>query len=231
MRVATLPLVVLMTLLALTGCVNPPEQTATDTGATPGPQAGDRPIRIGFSMDTLKEERWQRDKMLVEQRARELGAVLDVQVANGDDAVQTKQADNMLTKGVDVLIVAPHNGVIAAPREVLGAVPGVELREMDNRGRQTFCCGAGGGRMWMEETRGTRINQARTEQVLATGAETLATACPFCMVMLRDGLQDAGRGVGSDAPVTSQDIAELLASAVVPGTGRPVPPGRGLPVV
>ena len=65
-------------------------------------------------MDTLKEERWQRDKMLVEQRAREVGAVLDVQVANGDDAVQTKQADNMLTKGVDVLIVAPHNGVIAA---------------------------------------------------------------------------------------------------------------------
>jgi len=72
------------------------------------------PIRIGFSMDTLKEERWQRDKRLVEQRAKEVGATLDVQVANGDDAVQTKQADNMLTKGVDVLIVAPHNGEIAA---------------------------------------------------------------------------------------------------------------------
>ena len=131
----------------------------------------------------------------------------------------------------DSCYLTRYNGVIAAPREVLGAVPGLELREMDNRGRQTFCCGAGGGRMWMEETRGTRINQARTEQVLATGAETLATACPFCMVMLRDGLQDAGRGVGSDAPVTSQDIAELLASAVVPGTGRPVPPGRSLRVV
>src|SRR5688572_14738615 len=65
-------------------------------------------------MDTLKEERWQRDKALVEQRAREVGAVLDVQVANGDDAVQTRQADNMLTKGIDVLIVAPHNGEIAA---------------------------------------------------------------------------------------------------------------------
>jgi len=71
-------------------------------------------VRIGFSMDTLKEERWQRDKMLVEQRAKEVGAQLDVQVANGDDAVQTKQADNMLIKGVDVLIVAPHNGEIAA---------------------------------------------------------------------------------------------------------------------
>jgi D-xylose transport system substrate-binding protein len=71
-------------------------------------------VRIGFSMDTLKEERWQRDKALVEQRARELGAVLDVQVANGDDAVQTKQCDNMLAKGIDVLIIAPHNGEIAA---------------------------------------------------------------------------------------------------------------------
>ena len=113
MRFATLPLVILMTLLALPGCVNPSEQAATDTSTTTGQPAGDRPLRIGFSMDTLKEERWQRDKALVEQRAREIGAELDVQVANGDDAVQTKQADNMLTKGVDVLIVAPHNGVIA----------------------------------------------------------------------------------------------------------------------
>ena len=97
-------------LLCLAGCVNPPEQQATTTTAS----NADRPIRIGFSMDTLKEERWQRDKELVEKRAREIGAVLDVQVANGDDAVQTRQADNMLTKGVDVLIVAPHNGEIAA---------------------------------------------------------------------------------------------------------------------
>jgi D-xylose transport system substrate-binding protein len=71
-------------------------------------------VRIGFSMDTLKEERWQRDKRLVEQRAREAGAALDVQVANGDDSVQTKQCENMLTKGIDVLIVVPHNGEIAA---------------------------------------------------------------------------------------------------------------------
>lgn len=91
----------------MVGCVEAPVEQA-------GGERGDRPIRIGFSMDTLKEERWQRDKQLVEQRAKELGAVLDVQVANGDDAVQTKQAENMLTKGVDVLIVAPHNGEIAA---------------------------------------------------------------------------------------------------------------------
>ena len=98
-------------------CVQAPEQatsTAASTETTSTAAQAGRPVRIGFSMDTLKEERWQRDKKLVEQRAAEVGAVLDVQVANGDDAVQTKQADNMLAKGVDVLIVAPHNGEIAA---------------------------------------------------------------------------------------------------------------------
>lgn len=98
-------------LVAALACVNPPEQPAGTGGTTTPPGS---PVRIGFSMDTLKEERWQRDKRLVEQRVSEVGAVVDVQVANGDDAVQTKQCDNMLTKGVDVLIVAPHNGEIAA---------------------------------------------------------------------------------------------------------------------
>src|ERR671938_247992 len=103
-------------LLAAAGaCVNQPP---TGAGGTSGYQrktkkAGE-PVYIGFSMDTLKEERWQRDKALVEARAKEVGATVDVQVANGDDAVQTKQCDNMLTKGVDVLIVAPHNGQVAA---------------------------------------------------------------------------------------------------------------------
>ena len=102
--------------------MNASPTTGSDVGTSPRSAAPTRtataahagPVRIGFSMDTLKEERWQRDKQLVEQRAREIGATLDVQVANGDDAEQTKQADNMLTKGADVLIVAPHNGEIAA---------------------------------------------------------------------------------------------------------------------
>jgi D-xylose transport system substrate-binding protein len=71
-------------------------------------------VYIGFSMDTLKEERWQRDKQLVEARGAEVGARIDVAVANGNDALQSNQCDDLLTKGVDVLIVAPHNGDIAA---------------------------------------------------------------------------------------------------------------------
>ncbi len=100
--------------LALAGCVQSPSENANAGGAARKAKGPGEKVRIGFSMDTLKEERWQRDKALVEARAKEVGAELDVQVANGDDAVQTKQCDNMLTKGVDVLIVAPHNGEIAA---------------------------------------------------------------------------------------------------------------------
>src|SRR6266699_979913 len=101
----------LICVILAAACVNAPQETATP-GTAKTTHAG--PVRIGFSMDTLKEERWQRDKELIEKRAKEVGASLDVQVANGDDAEQTKQADNMLTKGIDVLIVAPHNGEIAA---------------------------------------------------------------------------------------------------------------------
>jgi len=92
------------------GCVSGP-QTNTGGMKKKGPN---ETVRIGFSMDTLKEERWQRDKELVERRCKEVGAECEIQVANGDDSLKTKQCDNLLTKGVDVLIVAPHNGQIAA---------------------------------------------------------------------------------------------------------------------
>jgi Fe-S oxidoreductase len=124
----------------------------------------------------------------------------------------------------DSCYMARYNGVIAEPRELLGAVPGLELREMERSGRGSFCCGAGGGRMWMEETRGTRINAARTSQALATGAEVVATECPYCMTMLRDGLAaDPGNAAGT---VSAIDISELLAESLAPARN-----GRHLPVL
>ena len=89
-------------------CVEGPAEKA---GSGP-PRKG--PVRIGFSMDTLKEERWQRDRDLFVARARELGAEVYVQAANGDDHVQTEQAENLLTQGVDVLVIVPHNAEVAA---------------------------------------------------------------------------------------------------------------------
>jgi Fe-S oxidoreductase len=125
----------------------------------------------------------------------------------------------------DSCYLTRYNGVIEEPRAVLGAVPGLALVEMENRGRNTFCCGAGGGRMWMEETRGTRINAARTEQALATGASTVATECPYCMTMLKDGL--AAADANADGSVQAVDIAEVLADSLAP-----IQPGaRALPVL
>lgn len=100
---------VAVSLSLLAGCGG----KGADTG---GGQAGGggKKIRIGFSMDTLKEERWQRDRDLVLARGAELGAEVLVQAANGNDALQNSQAENLLTQGVDVLLVAPHNGKTAA---------------------------------------------------------------------------------------------------------------------
>jgi D-xylose transport system substrate-binding protein len=106
-----------LALAAAGACVSPSQQGGGEGGGG-GYQrktvAAGQPVRIGFSMDTLKEERWQRDEQLVRARAAEVGAQLEVSVANGDDARQISQADDMLTKGVNVLIVAPHNGDVAA---------------------------------------------------------------------------------------------------------------------
>jgi Fe-S oxidoreductase/nitrate reductase gamma subunit len=121
----------------------------------------------------------------------------------------------------DSCYLARYNGVVAAPRSVLGAA-GVDVVEMEKSGKNTFCCGAGGGRMWMEETRGTRINEERARQVLETGASTVATACPFCMVMLSDGLAAADGG----SAVAAMDVSEVLAARIAAA-----PAERVLPVV
>lgn len=107
----------LIVLALLAGACVSGTQQPSNGGGTAGvrkKKGPNEPISIGFSMDTLKEERWQRDKDLVEKRANELGMKVSVQVANGDDNLQIKQAENLLTQGVDVLIVAPHNGEVAA---------------------------------------------------------------------------------------------------------------------
>jgi Fe-S oxidoreductase len=92
----------------------------------------------------------------------------------------------------DSCYLARHNDVLEAPRELVAAVG--EPVEMKRSGKQTFCCGAGGAHMWMEE-RGKPINEARVREAAGTGADTLAVACPYCTVMLDDGVQGVGEGL------------------------------------
>jgi Fe-S oxidoreductase len=111
----------------------------------------------------------------------------------------------------DPCYLGRHNEVYEPPRELVSAVPGARLVEMPRHAQRSFCCGAGGARMWMEERIGTRVNSARAEEALATGADAIATGCPFCKVMLTDGVSLA-TGSGSETPVV--DVAQLLLDGV-----------------
>ena len=102
----------------------------------------------------------------------------------------------------------------AEPRELVAAVG--QPVEMEKHGKRTFCCGAGGAHMWMEE-RGSQINEERVRQATETGASTLAVACPFCTVMLDDGVRSAG------ADIEVVDVATLLVQAVERGGTKPAP--------
>ena len=112
----------------------------------------------------------------------------------------------------DPCYLGRHNGEYDAPREVLSRLCGGAPLEMPLHRETAMCCGAGGGRMWLEETIGTRINVARAEQALATAPQIVATACPYCAVMMGDGL--AALQPGGATP--SRDIAELVAEALAP---------------
>ena len=107
----------------------------------------------------------------------------------------------------DSCYLARHNDVLIQPRKLVEAVG--QPIEMKRSGRKTFCCGAGGAHMWMEET-GTQINLERANEAVETGAETLAVACPFCTVMLDDGVRETG------AEMRVADVATLLAESLGP---------------
>ena len=113
----------------------------------------------------------------------------------------------------DSCYLARHNGISEAPRQALVSL-GIKVREMDRNRSETFCCGAGGGRMWLEEKIGQRINQNRVDEAAGTlgGKGIIATSCPFCLTMIKDGINETGRGETMDA----KDIAELVVMGLPP---------------
>jgi len=93
----------------------------------------------------------------------------------------------------DSCYLGRHNDVYSAPRKVIGSLRGIEIVEAPRNGTKGMCCGAGGARMWMEESTGKKVNTERSRELIATGATRVATACPFCIVMIDDGVKENGR--------------------------------------
>ena len=114
----------------------------------------------------------------------------------------------------DPCYLGRHNQVYAPPRELIASLPGVEYKEMERSGEKSFCCGAGGARMWMEEKLGERINLNRTKEAVATGADRIAIGCPFCRVMMTDGLTAEQSDGNAREEVEVVDVANMLLAAV-----------------
>jgi Fe-S oxidoreductase/nitrate reductase gamma subunit len=109
----------------------------------------------------------------------------------------------------DSCYLGRYNKIYDQPRNILKAMNSGTLVEMANHHEKSLCCGAGGGRMWMEETLGTRINQKRTEEAIDAGIKTVCTACPFCYTMLADGIKELGK----TGEMQAFDIAQLVVKA------------------
>ncbi len=122
-----------------------------------------------------------------------------------------------ITKGMSVTAtyhdscyLGRYNDIYDQPRSILSRIPNLNLAEMERRRERSFCCGAGGGRMWMEETLGKRINEERADQALKLNPGLIATACPFCLTMFEDGLKARNK----EEEVAVKDIAEVVAEAI-----------------
>jgi Fe-S oxidoreductase len=103
-----------------------------------------------------------------------------------------------------------YNNIYDAPRQLLKGLPGIKLEHIEKEGKNGMCCGAGGGLMWREEHIGQRVNQLRVQQLTKPKPQMIASACPFCLVMCRDGVNELE--MGDD--VKTADIAEILASRI-----------------
>jgi Fe-S oxidoreductase len=123
----------------------------------------------------------------------------------------------------DSCYLGRHNDVYLAPRKVLGSLKGIEIVEMAQSGTRGMCCGAGGARMWMEESIGKKVNTERSQQAIATGATRVATACPFCYIMMDDGVKENGRDdiVVQDISMHLLDALEGRAAAAAVPVGGP----------
>ena len=139
--------------------------------------------------------------------------LLEKLIDSGDLDTSSAELDDRIVYH-DSCYLGRHNDVYMAPRKVISSISGIDLVEAPRNGAKGMCCGAGGARMWMEEQTGKQVNVERSQELLATGATRIATACPFCYVMIDDGVK--GEGVDSDQ-VQVADITLHLLEAIEKG--------------
>ncbi|HVL88714.1 MAG TPA: (Fe-S)-binding protein [Actinomycetota bacterium] len=155
--------------------------------------------------------------------------LLERLVADGK-IVPTKELEARITYH-DPCYLARHNDVIDEPRHLLDNVPGLAKQEMPRCRKGTFCCGAGGARMWMEETEGKRINHERIDEALETNPDMVSTGCPFCMIMLDDAVKDRAQQGKASEDLKVYDVAQILAQSVAlnkTGGAAPRPPAAAV---
>jgi Fe-S oxidoreductase len=129
----------------------------------------------------------------------------------------------------DPCYLGRHNRVFTPPRDILGHLPGARVVEPERTRERSFCCGAGGGRMWLDETLGTRINENRTDELLATEPDVVAAACPYCVDMLADGVALRAQQGRAGAHVAVTDVAEVLLRSVRGAAGATAGPHQPAP--
>jgi len=148
----------------------------------------------------------------------ELEVVHQTQLIAGlikDGSLKLNGTDQSLGKITyhDPCYLGRHNGIFDEPRQLLEATTGSAPQEMPRNRENSFCCGAGGGRMWMEEFIGDRVNHTRVAEALTGSPDTICVACPYCMTMMEDGLKDRGA-----SQVRVRDVAEVMAEGLRAGT-------------
>lgn len=139
-----------------------------------------------------------------------------------DGRLKVNRADIGKVLFHDSCYLGRHNGVYQPPRDVVAAVTGKPVAEMERHHRHGFCCGAGGGRMWMEETGGKRINHERVEEALRQDPKTICVCCPYCMTMFEDGVKDNK----AEDRVQVLELAEIVAGALVKDTIAKLAPAK-----
>jgi Fe-S oxidoreductase len=129
-----------------------------------------------------------------------------------DGKIKVGKGSNDIITYHDSCYLGRYNEIYQSPRQILKSIPDVKLVEMEKNKKRGFCCGGGGGKMWMEERIGQRISENRIDQVIVTKAQTVATACPYCLQMFNDAI----KAKQTEETLKVKDIAEILVESTIP---------------